>query len=107
MGKVVSIVHKPEGIDPRPPDSGAEIRLGASADQLAARVVGRHTRLPSLELGCEPPTPVGRCDAPYSCAYTSNLSWRSETTPAPPDISPRSVFDRLFGGQAASSGALS
>jgi hypothetical protein len=85
----------------RPPDSGGEIRLGASADQLAARAVGRHTRLSSLELGCEPPTPVGRCDAPYSCAYTSNLSWRSASTPAPPDVSPRSVFDRLFGGGSA------
>src|SRR5579872_976290 len=80
----------------RPPDSGGEIKLGVSADQLAARAVGRKTRLPSLELGCEPGAQSGRCDAPYSCAYTSNLAWRSETAPQPPDINPRSVFDRLF-----------
>ncbi len=82
----------------RPPDSGGEILLGVSADQVVARAVGRNTRLPSLELGCEPGAQSGRCDAPYSCAYTSNLSWRSESTPMPPEVNPRAVFDRLFGG---------
>jgi hypothetical protein len=81
----------------RPPDDG-KVSLGISADQIAARAVGRCTRLPSLELGCEPATPVGHCDNPYSCAYTSNLSWASETSPLPPEVNPRDAFDRLFAG---------
>ncbi len=82
----------------RPPDNGG-VQLGVSADQLAARVAGRHTRLPSLEIGCEAGAQSGRCDAPYSCAYTSNISWKSETTPLPPEVNPRLVFDRLFASE--------
>jgi hypothetical protein len=82
----------------RPPDNGG-VQLGVSADQLAARVVGRQTRLPSLEIGCEAGAQSGRCDAPYSCAYTSNISWKSETAPLPPEVNPRLVFDRLFASE--------
>jgi len=81
----------------RPPAS-EEIRLGVSADQLAVRVAGRHTRLPSLELGCEPGAQAGRCDSPYSCAYTSNIAWKSPANPLPPEVNPRAVFERLFAG---------
>ncbi len=73
--------------------------LGVSADQLAARIAGRQTELPSLEIGCEAGTQSGRCDSPYSCAYTSNISWKSETTPLPPELNPRLVFDRLFANE--------
>ena len=82
----------------RPPDNGG-VHLGVSADQIAAHAAGRYTRLPSLEIGCEPPTPVGHCDDPYSCAYTSTISWKSETSPLPHAVSPRDIFDRLFAGQ--------
>src|SRR5262249_54446394 len=40
---------------------------------------------------------VGLCDAKYSCAYTSSISWRTPTTPLPPLTNPRHVFERLFG----------
>src|SRR4029077_6172869 len=39
----------------------------------------------------------GGCDSGYSCAYSSNLSWRSESTPVVKEINPRAVFERLFG----------
>ncbi len=81
----------------RPPDDGG-VHLGISFDQIAARKVGKQTFLPSLQLGGEPGAQSGRCDAPYSCAYTSNLSWKSESTPLPPLVDPRIVFDRLFSG---------
>jgi hypothetical protein len=84
----------------RPPDNGG-VHLGISADQLAARAAGRYTRLPSLEIGCEPATPVGHCDDPYSCAYTSTISWKGEASPLPHTVNPREVFDRLFAGQDA------
>src|SRR5262249_56219508 len=40
------------GRHPRKTD-GADLRAGISIDQVAARAVGRSTRLPSLEIGCE------------------------------------------------------
>lgn len=77
--------------------AGADIRIGVSADQLAARQVGHMTRLPSLELSTDEPRRSGNCDSGYSCAYQFNLAWRSETTPAPPMRDPRIVFEALFG----------
>jgi hypothetical protein len=80
---------------------GANIRAGMSVDQLAAQHVGRTTRFPSIELGCEGGRQAGNCDSGYSCAYSSNLSWRSENTPNPKEINPRFLFDRLFSNRVA------
>jgi hypothetical protein len=77
--------------------AGADISLGVSADQLAARQIGHHTRLSSLELSTDPPRRSGRCDSGYSCAYQYNLSWLDENTPAPAERDPRLVFEKLFG----------
>jgi hypothetical protein len=84
------------GVHPKK-TAGADIRNGVSFDQIAARTVGKDSRFASLELGCEQTGFVGNCDSGYSCAYTNNLSWRSETVPLPPDVNPRQVFERLFG----------
>ena len=43
------------------------------------------------------PRQSGSCDSGYSCAYTNNLSWRSETQPMPPILDPRMLYERLFG----------
>jgi hypothetical protein len=86
------------GVHPKK-TAGADIRNGISFDQIAARAVGKDTRFASLELGCEQTGFVGNCDSGYSCAYTNNLSWRSETAPLPPEVNPRLVFERLFGAQ--------
>lgn len=85
--------------------AGADIRAGISVDQVAAQHYGKQTRFPSLELGCEPSRTSGNCDSGYSCAYSSTISWRSESTPLPKDINPRSVFDRLFGRGGGIGGA--
>lgn len=77
--------------------AGADIQNGISADQIAAQKVAAETRLPSIELGCEDSRTVGNCDSGYSCAYTNSFSWRSPTTPMPPEINPRMAFERLFG----------
>ena len=76
---------------------GADIRIGISADQVAAQAVGQATRFPSLEIGCEGGKNAGNCDSGYSCAYSSNLSWRGEATPMSKEINPKLLFDRLFG----------
>jgi hypothetical protein len=77
--------------------NGKDIRNGVSVDQAAAENIGRLTRFASLELGCEPSAQAGNCDSGYSCAYTSNISWRTPTSPLGKEVNPRAVFDRLFG----------
>src|SRR4029077_4218685 len=57
---------------------GADIRVGVSVDQIAAQRVGHLTRYPSLEMGIERGQQSGNCDSGYSCAYSSNISWRGE-----------------------------
>lgn len=84
------------GCQPRKTD-GADIRAGVSVDQVAASRLADQTRLPSLEIGCDPSAMAGNCDSGYSCVYSSTISWRSATTPVPKLTSPRQVFDRLFG----------
>jgi len=83
------------GCQPRKTD-GTDIRAGLSVDQVAANRVGTRTRLPSLEIGCDPSAMAGNCDSGYSCVYSSTISWRSATTPVPKLVNPRQVFDRLF-----------
>jgi hypothetical protein len=77
--------------------AGADIRGGVSVDQIAAGKLTGVTRFPSLELGCEDSRTVGDCDSGYSCAYTNSLSWRTPQNPMPPEVNPRSAFERLFG----------
>src|SRR5580700_4902076 len=80
-----------------------EIKNGTSFDQIVANHIGKQTRFPSLELGLEDARQAGDCDSGYSCAYTNNLAWRSETQPLPPILDPRQLFERLFGDGAAMS----
>ena len=87
------------GVHPRK-TAGADIQAGVSVDQIAAGAIGGDTRYPSIELGCDESRTVGNCDSGYSCAYTNSLSWRSPTSPMPPETNPRLAFERLFGGDA-------
>ncbi|MBC8140414.1 MAG: DUF1552 domain-containing protein [Armatimonadetes bacterium] len=84
--------------------SGANIKAGISADQIAAQYLGKTTRFASLELGCERGGLAGDCDSGYSCAYSNSIAWRGESTPVAKETDPRLVFDRLFG--VDSGGAL-
>lgn len=77
--------------------AGSRIKNGVSIDQVAAEAIGDLTRFPSLELGTESSAQAGRCDSGYSCAYTSNISWRTPTSPMAKEMDPASVFERLFG----------
>ena len=76
--------------------AAVDIKVGVSVDQIAADKLGKFTRLPSLELSCDRGRQSGSCDSGYSCAYQFNLSWKTESTPMPPEIDPRLVFERLF-----------
>ena len=77
---------------------GADIRSGVSADQVLADAIGADSRFHSLEIGLERGGQAGNCDSGYSCAYSSNLSWRGESTPNAKEVDPKLVFERLFAG---------
>jgi hypothetical protein len=83
------------GVQPR--KTTIDIKCGISCDQIVANHIGQKTRFPSLEVGIEDARQAGDCDSGYSCAYTNNLAWRSETQPLPPILNPRALFERLFG----------
>lgn len=87
------------GAHPKPTE-GSDLRCGTSMDQVIARSVGAETSFPSLELGIEPSSLLGSCDIGFSCTYTNTISWRSPTQALPVMVSPRAVFERLFGDKA-------
>jgi hypothetical protein len=63
---------------------------GASVDQIAAKHFQSKTLLPSLELST-------RGEGIFTTSLPRNsLSWVDPVTPAPRDIEPRVVFDRMF-----------
>ncbi len=93
------------GVHPKKTE-GADIQAGISADQIAARALGKTTQFGSLEIGLEEPYLAGGCDSGYSCAYTNTISWRGPTTPNPVEISPRAVFERLFGDGETTDSAI-
>ena len=70
---------------------GREINAGgASVDQIAAKLVGNRTLLPSLELST-------RGEGFFSNSLPRNtLSWANESTPVPRETEPRVIFDRMF-----------
>jgi hypothetical protein len=75
---------------------GANIRVGMSVDQVAANAIANKTRFASVELGIDRGPQSGNCDSGYSCVYSSNISWRTASTPMAKEINPRLVFERLF-----------
>src|SRR5262245_52105114 len=77
--------------------SAAAIKAGITADQVIANHIGGKTRFASIEIGMEDAQQAGNCDSGYSCSYTNNLAWKSDTQPMPPTLEPRALFERLFG----------
>lgn len=65
--------------------------LGPSVDQVAAPVLGRGARLPSLELGVQV----------FGSGIFDRMVYRAAGQPLPPLTSPREVFERLFGADVA------
>lgn len=80
---------------------GVEVRLATTADQIAARHIGKGTQIPSIEMSVDGPTQAA-CDS-GDCFYVNTFSWRNEMTPNAPENHPRVIFERLFGdgGSAA------
>jgi Protein of unknown function (DUF1552) len=79
---------------------GVQVKLATTADQLAARVIGKSSQVQSLELTVDTPS-QGSCDS-GDCFYVNTISWRNETTPNIAENHPRIVFERLFGDGGSS-----
>ena len=78
------------GYDARRIDAG-----GVSVDQLAAKLIGRQTLLPSLELSV-------RGEGFFSNSLSRNsISWTASNLPCPREVEPRVVFDRMFRTKAS------
>lgn len=73
------------------------LRAGVSVDQIAARVLGGDTMLPSLELALESVDSGTSCDFGRSCVYTGTIAWAGPTQPLPMERDPSAAFTRLFG----------
>ncbi|HBJ87054.1 MAG TPA: hypothetical protein DDZ88_24985, partial [Verrucomicrobiales bacterium] len=58
-----------------------------SVDQLIANQVGKDTRLPSLELGC---------DSDSRSMHETNISWRGPASPMGKEFNPQDIYNRLF-----------
>lgn len=65
--------------------SKAELRVGPSIDQIAARTLGKETAFPSLELAGEPINSNG------------GTVFKSATQPLPFETNPGLLFERMFG----------
>jgi len=76
---------------------GSDVQAGTTADQIAAKAIGKDTPLPSLELGIDSNFLVGSCENGYSCIYMNTLAWRTPDAPLPMENNPRVIFERLFG----------
>jgi hypothetical protein len=70
---------------------------GISVDQIAAKELGKHTQLASLELTLDSPDLVAVTEDGYTTACTNTVSWSGATTPMPMENQPRAIFERLFG----------
>lgn len=86
--------------------SGANIKVGLSADQLAAQKIGDRTRLASLEIAVDQFRGTGNCDSGYACVYEHTLAWRSPTAAVPTEVNPRLVFERLFASRPKNAARL-
>ena len=65
---------------------GAEVRLGPTADQIAAQKLGKETAVSSLGIELEPPS-VFNCEG-GTCIFSNTLSWKDERTPVPMESQP-------------------
>jgi hypothetical protein len=75
---------------------------GVSVDQLMAAALRGQTPVSSLVLGVSPVMPGIDRSVGFTHAYASWISWQSETQPVTPEISPKVVYETLFGLNSAS-----
>jgi len=75
-----------------------------SVDQLIARRVGRHTPIPSLQLGAAAPGTPEASGATDGWRATQSISWTETGRPLGRQVSPRAVFERMVRGPDVAAG---
>jgi hypothetical protein len=78
-----------------PLQQGSVLKAGVSMDQVLAERLGQDTVQQSLVLACEQPN-TGFHETNLSLAYSSHISWQSESSPVPLEVYPSLAFDSLF-----------
>jgi hypothetical protein len=76
-----------------------EVELGTTADRLAARVIGKDSQVPSVELVLEKPIAIA-CDT-TDCFFVNTTSWRNPTTSNPIPAEAVPVSERQHSGFGA------
>jgi hypothetical protein len=71
--------------------------IGISADQVAAKMIGQDTALPSIEVATEEKGGSAACDGTYGCSIGNTISFSSPTSPLPMEFSSKKFFAKLFG----------
>jgi hypothetical protein len=74
------------------------IMMGISVDQVYAQMIGKQTRIPSMQISGTDST---FADTGYPAVYNGTTSWASATQPLSPVANAGVVFDQLFAGVAA------
>lgn len=67
---------------------------GTTADQIAARYIGKNTTFPTIEVGT---ATGGPCAPGFPCTFGSSLSFSSPEQALPIENNPRKLFFQLFG----------
>ena len=80
-----------------PLKSAYTVHSGISVDQVAAKKLGKHTPLRSLEICVENAAEMVGTASGYNSAYINTISWSTPTAPVPMEDKPRGIFERLFG----------
>jgi hypothetical protein len=86
-------------------NTGSELHVATSMDQIVAKEFGKHTQLASLELALDSNDFAGGCGL-VSCIYSTTIAWRTPTTPLPMENNPRAVFERIFGDSSSTDPAV-
>jgi len=71
------------------------ISMGISVDQVYAQMIGKATRIPSMQISGTDST---FADTGYPAVYNGTTSWASATQPLSPVANAGLVFDQLFAG---------
>ena len=82
----------------------SDIYCGTSCDQVAAKMIGQNTYLPSIELAIHKTSTRIDTNVGFTQVYGGHIAWSSPTTPVPKEIIPAQAYERLFKGSKSNAG---
>jgi hypothetical protein len=82
----------------------SDLYCGISCDQVAAKLIGQDTYLPSVELAIHKTSTRIDTNVGFTQVYGGHISWSNPTTPVPKEIIPSQAYQRLFKGAKSNAG---